>query len=112
MGIEPALLSSRATGKAMSIVYYSSSIVEDSDASVCWGSRLLQIREDPFQAGVLNLVSCLSTCPKVLHGLWMLKVPANPAIHVRPLLLLAALLLGKLAVTLGVDLSSEGAGLG
>lgn len=40
----------------------------------------------------------------------MLKVPANPAMHAYPLLLLAALLLCELAVTLGIDLSSEGAG--
>lgn len=45
-----------------------------------------------------------------MHGLWMLKVPANPAMHAYPLLLLAALLLCELAVTLGIDLSSEGAG--
>lgn len=59
-----------------------------------------------------NLVFCISACPKVvMHGLWMLKVPANPAIRAAVrLLLLAALLLGTLAVTLGIDFGSEGAG--
>lgn len=47
-------------------------------------------------------------------GLWMLNVLVNPGIHSWRLLLLAALLLaalllGTLALTLGVDLSSEGA---
>lgn len=33
-----------------------------------------------------NLLSCGSTCPKVvMRGLRMLKVPANPAIHACPL---------------------------
>lgn len=39
----------------------------------------------------------------------MLNVLANPGIYSWRLLLLAALLLGTLALTLGVDLSSEGA---
>lgn len=43
-------------------------------------------------------------------GLWMLKVPANPIVHALHLLLLASLFLGTLTLTLGVDLSSKGAG--
>lgn len=39
----------------------------------------------------------------------MLNVLANPGIHLWRLLLLAALLLGTLTLTLGVDLSGEGA---
>lgn len=47
----------------------------------------------------LSLAASLSMC-----GLRMLNVPANPGIHSWRLLLL-----GALALTLGVDLSSEGA---
>lgn len=39
----------------MSIVYLSSSIVEDSDASGSW-DLVFQVRKDRFQTGVLNLV--------------------------------------------------------
>jgi len=39
----------------------------------------------------------------------MLKVPDNPGIHGWRLLPLAGLLLGALALALGVDLGSEGA---
>jgi hypothetical protein len=38
-----------------------------------------------------------------------LKVPANPIVHALHLLLLAALLLGTLTLTLGINLSSKGA---
>lgn len=47
----------------------------------------------------------------LMCGLWMLNVPANPIIHAFRLLLLASLL-GALALTLGIDLGSEGTRFG
>ena len=95
----------------MSIVYFSS-IVEDSDASVCWVAVIFSPNGRFWAMGDRGYVLYSWAGPPkgVMRGLWMLNVPANPKLYACRLLLLASLL-RALALALGIDLGSEGAGI-
>ena len=88
-------------------IVYRSSIVEDSDVSMCW--KYCHGQPQTFGCQVVSATwrssRHLFRCADC--GSRMLNVLADPGIHSWRLLLLAALLLGTLTLTLGIDLSSE-----
>lgn len=95
--------------KQMSIVYFFLPASLKIRIYPCTGS-LPSPRNVAFRVEGVQAVLSRSGREVVMCGLWMLKVPANPIVHALHLLLLASLLLGTLTLTLGVNLSSKGAG--